>query len=71
MASSERPTAHSPLKTGRLAAEDLAEALKTAGFILPSLNGDFPVMDRAMVQLGGLRADEAFRLAAWVRERTP
>ncbi|MET8677740.1 hypothetical protein ABZW18_09155 [Streptomyces sp. NPDC004647] len=63
-------TADNALKTGRRAADDLADALRAAGFTFPSLSGDFPVMDRALVQLGGLSADEAFRLAAWVRERT-
>ncbi|MBT2396384.1 hypothetical protein [Streptomyces sp. ISL-100] len=70
MVTKGKTTADDALKTGRLAAERLAAALKAAGFTLPSLTGDFPVMDRAMVQLGGLCAEDAFRLAQWVGERT-
>ncbi|GGU67848.1 hypothetical protein GCM10010211_36610 [Streptomyces albospinus] len=60
----------SPLAQGRIAAQELASALASAGFTFPSLHGDFPVMNRAHVQLGGMSAAEAFRLAAWIRERT-
>jgi hypothetical protein len=70
MTTNGQATAGDALKTGRRAAEDLADALRGAGFKLPSLAGDFPVMDRAYVQLGGLAAAEAFRLAAWIREQT-
>lgn len=62
--------ANEPLTTGKRAARELAQALKAAGFTFPSLNGDFPVMGQARVQLGGLSAEEASRLANWLRERT-
>ncbi|MFF3340516.1 hypothetical protein [Streptomyces flavidovirens] len=69
MGTKRKTAADDALTTGRLAAQHLAAALKAAGFTLPSLTGDFPVMERAMVQLGGLCAEEALRLAEWVRER--
>lgn len=62
------PLSHDALKSGQRAAEDLADALKAAGFTFPSLAADLPVMNRGFVRLGGLSAEEAVRLAAWIRE---
>lgn len=55
---------------GQRAAEELASALATVGFVFPSLRGGFPVLERGRVELGGISASEVFRLAAWIRERT-
>ncbi|WP_411128351.1 hypothetical protein [Streptomyces sp. x-19] len=60
----------SALAQGQRVAEELASALAAAGFTFPSLRGDYPVMDRGRVELGGISASEASRLAAWIRERT-
>ncbi|MBV9023528.1 MAG: hypothetical protein JO362_06975 [Streptomycetaceae bacterium] len=60
----------SPLAFGRRAADALAEALEAAGFCLPSLSGGFPLMGSAQVELGGLSAVDALRLARWIKERT-
>ena len=62
--------AHSdPLTEAADAAQELADALKLAGFTLPSLRGDFPVAGRPLVQLGGAPAELVRRLATWLRER--
>lgn len=58
-----------PLTEAAEAAQELADALKLAGFTLPSLRGDFPVASRPLVQLGGAPADLVRKLAKWVRER--
>ncbi|WP_274913897.1 hypothetical protein [Streptomyces sp. WZ-12] len=60
----------SALAQGQQAAQELASALATAGFVFPSLRGGYPVMERGRVELGGISASEVFRLAAWIRERT-
>ncbi|MEU5030230.1 hypothetical protein [Streptomyces milbemycinicus] len=59
MATSERTTAKNP-----------ADALKAACVIPRSLTGDFPIMRRARIQPGGVSADDAPRLAGWIREHT-
>ena len=59
-----------PLTEAADAAQELADALKLAGFTLPSLRGDFPVAGKPLVQLGGAPAKLARELAAWVRERS-
>ncbi|WP_377268863.1 hypothetical protein [Peterkaempfera sp. SMS 1(5)a] len=51
------------------AVRELADALALAGFTLPSLRGDQPVLDRAHVQLGGAPAELVRQLAGWIRER--
>ncbi|MER7990654.1 hypothetical protein ABTY53_34470 [Streptomyces noursei] len=58
------------LAQGQRAAEELASALAAAGFVFPSLRGDYPVLERGRVELGGISASEVFRLAAWIQERT-
>jgi hypothetical protein len=58
-----------PFTEGADAAQELADALKLAGFTLPSLRGDFPVAGHPLVQLGGAPADQVRMLATWVRER--
>jgi hypothetical protein len=58
---------NNPLTDAADAAQELADALKLAGFTLPSLRGDFPVAGRPLVQLGGAPADMVRRLATWVR----
>jgi hypothetical protein len=62
-------TPHEALRIGRRAAEDLAEALRSVGFVLPGLDGEFPLMGSPQVQLGSVLATEAHRLAAWIREQ--
>ncbi|MDJ1131741.1 hypothetical protein [Streptomyces iconiensis] len=57
------------LAVGRRAAEDLAGALELTGCKLPSLNGGFPVLGMAHVDLGGASAETVFALARWIRER--
>ncbi|MET9291122.1 hypothetical protein [Streptomyces sp. NPDC003077] len=57
------------LLEGREAARELVEALALVGVKLPSLRGDFPVMGKGFVHLGGAGADEVRRLASWIRER--
>ncbi|MFJ3906239.1 hypothetical protein [Streptomyces sp. NPDC090025] len=69
MATNRPKTAENPIKVGSQAADALAQALRSAGFTLPSLTGDYPVMGCPMVQLGGLRADIAIELAEWIQER--
>lgn len=61
-------TPHDALRVGRRAAEDLAEALRSVGFVLPCLAGEFPATGMPQVQLGTLPALEAHRLATWIRE---
>jgi hypothetical protein len=61
-------TPHDALRVGRRAAEDLADALWSAGFVLPCLDGEFPTMGTPQVRLGSLSALEAHRLATWIRE---
>ncbi|CAD5954893.1 MULTISPECIES: hypothetical protein [Streptomyces] len=52
-----RPQYAAVLAEGNQAARDLAEALKLAGFSLPSLYGDLPtITDEALVHLGGASA---------------
>lgn len=58
-----------PFTEGADAAQELADALKLAGFTLPSLRGDFPVAGHPLVQLGGAPADQVRKLATWVRQR--
>ncbi|MCR8945349.1 MULTISPECIES: hypothetical protein [Streptomyces] len=66
----QRPAQDAALVEGNLAAKDLAEALRSAGFSLPSLYGDFPtITDGALVHLGGASAEVVRELAAWIRER--
>lgn len=57
-----------PLTEAAEAAKELADALKLAGFTLPTLRGDFPVAGRPLVQLGGAPAELVRKLAAWVRQ---
>lgn len=58
------------LREGDRAARELADALKLAGFTLPSLRGDFPsVTDQPLVQLGGASASLVRELAAWIAAR--
>jgi hypothetical protein len=57
------------LTLGRRAADVLAEALEEAGFCFPSLSGGFPIMGSPQVELGGLSAADALRLAQWIEER--
>ncbi|MEV7252983.1 hypothetical protein [Streptomyces cyaneofuscatus] len=65
-----RPQYAAVLAEGNQAARDLAEALKLAGFSLPSLYGDLPtITDKALVHLGGASAELVRELAAWIRER--
>jgi hypothetical protein len=54
---------------GADAAKELGEALALAGFRLPFLRGDLPVLDRAHVQLGGASAAVVRELAGWIRSR--
>ncbi|MGW8377716.1 hypothetical protein [Streptomyces sp. ODS28] len=63
-----RERAADALQSGADAARALQEALKEAGFCFPSLTGGFPVANRGHVELGGLAADEALRLAAHLRK---
>ncbi|NGO69763.1 hypothetical protein [Streptomyces boncukensis] len=65
----EETTPETALAVGRRAAEELAEALALTGCKLPSLNGGFPVMGQAHVELGGASAVTVFALARWIRER--
>ena len=65
----ERRTGTSRILEAADAARELAEALARAGFTLPSLRGDMPVLGTAHVQLGGASADVVRGLAAWIRER--
>jgi hypothetical protein len=60
-------TPHDALRLGRRAAQELAEALRGVGFVLPGLDGEFPFMGSPQVQLGSISALEAHRLAAWIR----
>lgn len=69
MTTEQTERSQSPLAVGRRAADVLADALEKAGFCLPSLSGGFPLMGTAQVELGGLSASEAFRLARWIAER--
>lgn len=69
MTTDQTEQAASQLALGRRAADALAESLEAAGFSLPSLSGGFPLMGTAQVELGGLAALEALRLARWIRER--
>ncbi|WP_433398247.1 hypothetical protein [Streptomyces sp. CA-146814] len=65
-----RPQYADALVEGSQAAHDLADALKLAGFSLPSLCGDLPtITDKALVHLGGASAELVRELAAWIRER--
>lgn len=65
-----RPQYAAALAEGNQAAHDLAEALKSAGFSLPSLHGDIPtITDKALVHLGGASAELVRELAAWIRQR--
>ncbi|MEW1761448.1 hypothetical protein AB0393_33740 [Streptomyces cyaneofuscatus] len=65
-----RPQYAATLAEGNQAAHDLTEALKLAGFSLPSLYGDLPtITDEALVHLGGASAEVVRELAAWIRER--
>ncbi|MEW2067085.1 hypothetical protein [Streptomyces sp. NPDC007346] len=65
-----RPMYAAALVEGSEAARDLAEALRLAGFSLPSLYGDIPtITDKALVHLGGASAEVVRELAAWIRER--
>lgn len=65
-----RPQYAAALAEGNQAAHDLTEALKLAGFSLPSLYGDLPtITDKALVHLGGASAELVRELAAWIRER--
>ncbi|WP_369163896.1 hypothetical protein [Streptomyces sp. AFD10] len=67
---SQRPAQAAALVEGDLAARDLAEALRLAGFTLPSLHGDIPtITDKALVHLGGASAEVVRDLAAWIRQR--
>ncbi|NLU67076.1 hypothetical protein HCC30_07295 [Streptomyces sp. HNM0574] len=61
-------TAAGALQHGDDAARELQSALKEAGFTFPSLTGDYPVNGRGHVALGGMSAEEALRLARYVRE---
>lgn len=63
----EHKTGTSPILEGADAAKELSEALALAGFKLPSLRGDFPILDRAHVQLGGASAAVVWELAAWIK----
>ncbi|MFE7316341.1 hypothetical protein ACFU7T_25115 [Streptomyces sp. NPDC057555] len=65
----EPSSGDSALAQGSQAAKELAAALAIAGFVFPSLQGGYPVMERGRVELGGISASEVFRLAAWIRER--
>jgi hypothetical protein len=60
-------TPHDALRIGKRVAEDLADALRFVGFVLPSLDGEFPLTGTPQVRLGSLSAKEAHRLAAWIR----
>lgn len=65
-----RPMYAEVLVEGSAAARDLGEALRLAGFSLPSLYGDLPtITDKALVHLGGASAELVRELAAWIRER--
>ncbi|MFD3972009.1 hypothetical protein [Streptomyces cyaneofuscatus] len=65
-----RPQYAAALVEGNQAAHDLAEALKLAGFSLPSLYGAIPtITDGALVHLGGASAELVRELAAWIRQR--
>ncbi|MFI6702244.1 hypothetical protein ACIBJC_25290 [Streptomyces sp. NPDC050509] len=66
---STRHTTNDALRDGRKAADDLAAALKEAGFTLPSLRGGFPVNNLGYVELGGAGADLTGRLVVWIRAR--
>ncbi|MDF2255425.1 hypothetical protein [Streptantibioticus ferralitis] len=44
------------------------DALRFVGFVLPSLDGEFPLTGSPQVRLGSLSAKEAHRLAAWIRD---
>lgn len=59
----------SPIQEGADAAAELRDALALAGFTLPSLRGDMPVLERAHVQLGGVSAVVVRELAEWIRAR--
>ncbi|MFF0260726.1 hypothetical protein ACFYR2_18075 [Streptomyces microflavus] len=65
-----RPMYAEALVEGSAAARDLDEALRLAGFSLPSLYGDIAtITDKALVHLGGASAELVRELAAWIRER--
>ena len=57
------------LLEGTDAARELNEAPALAGFLLPLLRGDLPVLGRGHVQLGGASAAVVRELAAWIRDR--
>jgi hypothetical protein len=57
------------LSEGQRAASELDAALRAAGFLFPSIRGDFPTHGGGMVKLGGMSAREASRLATWLREQ--
>lgn len=56
------------LQEGERAARELRDAMKLTGVLFPSLISGFPACGMARVELGGMGAEAALQLAAWIRE---